>query len=190
MYPVQSTGWIYKKIAAREQWGLAGSRAGMEVSARFNIIRQVHGAEAGRQSCWKVNPQVITRPTEGQSPVITGQVHGDGVRQKTGQEVRSNRAQRRTKAPRLTLIRAPGRMGKGVWVRVPGEAGQGPDNCYALEVLYLGQTKIISGAVSYWTFVQIRHYRCSKNSNEHSYRFSYIFNPVLYICSETVTRQY
>ena len=97
----------------------------MEMATRFNIITQVHGAEAGRQSCWKVNPQVITRPTEGQSPVITGQVHGDGVRQEPSQEVRSNGAQARTEAPRLSLIRAPGLMGRGVWVRVPGEAGQG-----------------------------------------------------------------
>lgn len=96
----------------------------METATRFNIIRQLHGAKAGRQSCCKVNPQVITRPTEGQSPVIAEQVHGDGVRQKPGQEVRSNGAQARTETPRLSLIRAPGLMGRGVWVKVSGDAGQ------------------------------------------------------------------
>lgn len=62
--------------------------------------------------------QVITRPAEGQSPVISGQVHGDRVRQKPGQQVRSSGAQ----APRLSLIRALGLRSRGM--RVPGEAGQ------------------------------------------------------------------
>jgi len=65
---------------------LAESRAGIEMATRFSIVRQVHGAEASQQSCWKVSAQVITRPVEAQSPVITGQVHGDGVRQKPGQK--------------------------------------------------------------------------------------------------------
>ena len=86
----------------------------MEMATGFSIIRQVCNAEAGQQSSWRVNPQVITRPTEGQMPVITGQVHGEGLRQKPGQDVRSNGAWARTEAPRLSLIRVPGLMGRGV----------------------------------------------------------------------------
>lgn len=115
IYAVQSRGWIYR-IAVREQWGLAGSRAGVEMAAGFNVVRQIHGAEAGWQSRWKVRPQVITRPTEGQSPAITG----DGLRQKPDQEFRSTGAQARTEAPRLILIKAPACVGQGSSWSWPG----------------------------------------------------------------------
>lgn len=51
----------------------------------------------------EVNPRVITRPTEGQSPVSTGQVPGDGVRQKTGQEVRSNKGTEKDRSTQVEL---------------------------------------------------------------------------------------
>lgn len=174
---------------------MAGSRAG----TNCRKWQPGSAAEAGWQIRWKAIPQVLTRPTEGESPVVTRQVQGDGVRQKWGQEVMSKRMQASTETPRWIWIRAPGLMSRSVGVQAPRWGLSGPlraicycvqGHYYPLAVLHLEQTKMITEAVPYWTFFQIPHYRCSNHSNEQSCKFSCIFNPTLYIWSETGARQY